>query len=111
MQLSLQYIEQELLAAGDTVVPGTLANYRLYLAAIHSLRAGEMQRILSAKPAIWNTMRQGQNSDKATEREWQATGLGQRETHLKWEITRIKTLSSAINSKIQVAHDEARNLS
>jgi outer membrane protease len=110
MQLSLEHIEKELLEAGDTVIPGRLANYRLYLSAIHSLRAGEMQRILAAKPGIWNLMRQGQNSDKATEREWQATEMGLRELQLKWEIKRISVISSAIATKLRVAEIEARNI-
>ncbi len=111
MTLSLEYIEKELLEAGDQVIPGKLANYRLYLSAIHSLRAGEMQKILAVKPRLWLDIREHKNSDKATDREWQATELGKEETRLKWELKRIDKLSSAISSKIQVAHDEARNLS
>src|SRR4051794_29137963 len=110
MQLSLEHIEKELLDAGDAIVPGKLANYRLYLAAIHSLRAAAMQEILASKPSIWLKIREGKNSDKATDREWQATELGKAETRLKWELKRMDKLSSAINSKLQVARDESRNI-
>lgn len=107
MRLSLEYIEQQL--AGDQVVPGLLADYRIYLAALYSLRAGEMQKILATRPRAWLAIREHKNSDKAADREWQATDEGQRETQLKWELKRITSLSSAINSKLQVARDESRN--
>lgn len=106
-QLSLEYIEQEM--AGDQPVPGRLADFRVYLAALYSLRAAEMQRILGVKPAIWLKIRGDKNSDKATDREWQATEKGQRETQLKWELRRIDKLSSAIATKLRIMENEARN--
>jgi len=70
---------------GADLAPGHLADYRTYLAALYSLRAAEMQSILSVKPGIWLDLRGVKNSDKATDREWQATDKGLRETQLKWE--------------------------
>jgi hypothetical protein len=107
MQLTLEHIEQEM--AGDTLVPGRLADYRVFLAALYSLRATEMQQILAVKPAIWLDIRADKNSDKATDREWHATEKGQRETQLKWELRRIDKLSSALASKLRIMEAEARN--
>jgi hypothetical protein len=107
MQLTIEHIEQTL--AGDGITPGRLADYRIYLAALYSLRAAEMQKILAVKPAIWLDIRSDKNSDKATDREWQVTKDGQRETQLKWELRRIDKLSAAIASKLRVMEGEARN--
>ena len=46
MQLTIEHIEKEM--GGDTLVPRLLADYRVFLAALYSLRAAEMQQILSA---------------------------------------------------------------
>lgn len=107
MQLTIEHIEQQL--AGDTHVPGRLADYRIYLAALYSLRGAEMQQILAVKPGKWLDMRAEKNSDKATDREWQATPEGQREAHLKWELRRIDKLSAAIATKLRVMEGESRN--
>jgi hypothetical protein len=107
MQLTIEHIEKDM--AGDQLVPGRLADYRVYLAALYSLRAAEMQKILAVKPGIWLDIRGEKNSDKATDREWQATEKGQRETQLKWELRRIDKLSAALASKLRVLEGEARN--
>ena len=108
MQLTVEHIEQEM--AGAELSPRQVANFRVFLAAIFSLRAAEMQQILAVKPGIWLDMRGEKNSDKATDREWQATEKGQRETQLKWEMKRIEKLSSALASKLRVMEGEARNI-
>ncbi len=100
MQLTLENIESEM--AGEGLVPGRLADFRVYLAALYSLRAAEMQDILTVKPSMWLDIRGEKNSDKATDREWQATEKGGRETQLKWELRRIDKLSSAIATKLRV---------
>lgn len=107
-KLTIEHIEKEM--AGDAMSPRQLADFRIFLAALFSLRAGEMQRILAIKPGVWLAYREGTKSDKAADREWQATEEGKRETQLKWELKRIDKLSSAIASKLRVMADEARNI-
>jgi hypothetical protein len=106
MHLSLEHIEKEL---AGTVVPGHLADFRVYLAALYSLHAAEMQEILAVKPGIWLNIRGEKNSDKAADREWHATEKGARETQLKWLLKRIDKLSAAIATKIRVMDTESRN--
>jgi len=108
MQLSLEHVEKEM--AGEGISPGQLADYRVYLAALYSLRAAEMQDILAVKPRNWLTIRARKNSDKATDREWEATEDGLRETQLKWELRRIEKLSSAAATKLRIMEVEARNI-
>lgn len=108
MQLTIEHIETEL--AGEILIPRRLAHYRVFLAALYSLRAAEMQQILAVKPGIWLDLRGEKNSDKATDREWQATEKGQRETWLKWELRRIEKLTAAIASQLRVLEGEARNI-
>src|SRR5436190_20266751 len=100
MPLSLEHIEREMQTTD--LSPHTLADYRVYLAALFSLRAAEMQAILSAKPSIWLDIRDGTKSDKSADRVWQDTTHGHRETQLKWDLRRIDKLSSALGSKLRV---------
>jgi hypothetical protein len=76
MQLTLEHIEKEL--ARTQLAPGHLADFRVYLAALYSLRASEMQDILGVKAAAWLRIRDSKNSDKAADREWHATEKGAR---------------------------------
>ena len=108
MPLTLEHIESEL--AGGVAVPGQLADYRVYLAALFSLRAAEMQTILSIKPNAWLAIRDHKSSDKAADRGVARDPNGARETQLKWELKRIDKLSSAIASKLRVMEQEARNI-
>jgi hypothetical protein len=108
MHLTHEHIEKDM--AGGELSPGRLADYRIHLAALFSLRAAEMQRILAVKPNPWLRIRDHKNSDKAADREWQSTEYGYRETELKWEIKRIDRLSSAIAQKLRIMQDEARNI-
>lgn len=107
--LTLEHIEQEM--AGDQLVPGRLADYRVYLAALYSLRASEAQKILSVKPKVWLAYRQlaTVKSSKEADHLWDATDSGQREIQLRWELRRIDKLSSALGSKLRIMEAEARN--
>jgi hypothetical protein len=107
MALSIEQIEKDM--AGDSLIPGRVADYRVYLAAIYSLRASEMQNILGQKPRLWLAIREQKKSDTAADREWEATDLGQLEMHIKWELKRLDKLSSALASKLRVMEGEARN--
>lgn len=107
MRLTLEHVESEM--AGEGISPGRLADFRIFLAALYSLRAAEMQSILGVKPSTWNAIREHKNSDKSADREWQATEKGLRETQLKWELRRIERLSSAIATKLRVMQGEAKN--
>ena len=107
MRLTLKHIETEM--AGEGLSPRHLADFRIYLAALYSLRAGEMQAILAIKPGVWIAYRESKNSDKSADREWQSTVEGLRETQLKWELKRIDKLSGAIASKLRVMEGEVRN--
>ena len=107
MQLSLEHIEKEL--QGSELAPTTLADFRVFLAALYSWRANEIQKILALKLFIWLNIREKKNSDKAADREWQTTQKGAREMQLTWELRPIDKLSSAIASKLRVMDAEARN--
>jgi hypothetical protein len=108
MQLTIEYIEREMVDV--QLAPGILADFRVFLAALYSLRAAEMQRILAVKAGTWLALRRDKNSDKATDREWHATEQGARETQLKWELRRIDKLSSAIATKLRIMEVEARHI-
>lgn len=108
MQLTLEQIEKQM--AGDVIVPGRLADFRLYLAALYSLRASEMQKLLAVKPKAWLAFREDASSAAEADRLWEATAEGQRETQLRWELRRIDKLSSAAASKLRIMEAEARNL-
>lgn len=99
---------QEALSTGE-LPPHTLAQYKVDLAAEYSFVAGQLEQILARKPVIWNTMRAFHKSDKATDREYEATSDGIDEVGLRWRIKRIEKLMGAISSLLRVAEGEAKN--
>lgn len=108
MQLSIEHIEQNL--AGDGVSPRQLAEYRVYLAAIYSLRGSEMAAIEIRKAREWLVLRRGATSVAETDRAWDVTDDGQRQIALKWELRRIEKLIAAAASMLRVMENEARHI-
>ena len=72
--------------------------------------AGQLQAIQIKKPHTWLKLRDNYNSDKATDRAYERTEDGINEIGLDWEIKRIGKLIQAINSLLQVAEGQAKNL-
>lgn len=106
-QLTIEHIQGEMEKV--ELSPRQVADYRVYLAALYSLRAAEIQSILAVKPPLWLQLRVEKNSDAATDRLWETTDKGQREIQLKWELRRIEKLSNALGSKLRIMEAEARN--
>ena len=55
MQLTLEQIQSEMAEGGIT--PSRVSDFRVYLAAIYSLRSVELEQILLSKPDIWMLIR------------------------------------------------------
>jgi hypothetical protein len=106
MQLSLEHIEKEM---AGTVVPGQLADFRIYLAALYSFKASEMQAILDVKPTTWLNLYKEAESVTEADRMWEITTPGRQEVQIRWILRRIDKLSSAISTKLRVMDGEARN--
>jgi hypothetical protein len=107
MQLSIEHIETTL--AGTVYTPRQLASFRVYLAAIHSLRGTEMAGIESRKARVWLDIRATAGSVAEANHAWDTTADGQRQIELKWELRRIDKLIQAIASMLRVMEQEARN--
>lgn len=108
MALSIEHIEREM--AGHGITPGQIADFRVYLAALASMRTGELQDILTKKATAWLAIREHKKSDRAADHEWDATASGIREIELRMLLKRIDRLSSALSSKLRVMELEIRNL-
>lgn len=105
--LTLSDIEKELATSPS---PGRLAELRVLLSAKYAQATNEYETVLLAKPAIWNELRKDVKSDTRAEREWEATELGQKERHWKFQIKKIEKMMSAIKTLIDVKTGEAHNL-
>jgi hypothetical protein len=87
-----------------------LAEYKAQLSAEYSFFSGLLEGVLARKPAIWNEMRKNHNSDKATDREYEATSDGIDEVGLRLKLKRIEKMISAISSLLRVAEGEAKHI-
>lgn len=96
--------------AGATLSPGQLSDYRVYLAALASSKTGRLQDILTKKPGYWLFIRENKKSDRAADREWEATEAGIEEMNLRYLLKRIDRLSGALSTKLRVMELEAKNL-
>lgn len=105
--MTLQEIENEL---GTNPTPGRLAELRLVLSSKYSHATNEYERVLLAKPKVWNAMRSEFKSDTACERAWEATEGGAEERHWKFQIRKCEKMMSAIKTIIDVKTGEAQNL-
>ncbi len=108
MENKIQIIQNELIE-GKPIPPRELANKRAILAGEYSFACGLLEEILKMKPALWNEMREKHKSDKATDREWEATEYGINETGLKLKLRRIEKMMNALSSLIRIAEGESKN--
>jgi hypothetical protein len=108
MQLSIEHIEREMAEAAPS--PRQVADFKIYLAGHASQLEGQLQGILAVKPARWIEIREHKNSDRAADREWEATEGGIREMQLRMTLKRIDRLTHALSAKLRVMELEARNI-
>jgi len=105
--MTLEQIETEM---ATVTTPGRLAELRVLLSAKYAAATNEYEKILVAKPGIWNGIRKTVKSDTRAEREWEATEAGIQERHWKFQIRKIEKMMSAIKTMVDVRTGEARNL-
>jgi hypothetical protein len=108
MQLSIEHIEREMAEATPT--PRQVADFKIYLAGFASQLEAQLQGILAVKPARWLVIRESKNSDRAADREWEASERGIAEMTLRMTLKRIDRLTSALSAKLRVMELEARNI-
>ena len=80
------------------------------LSGEYAFICGQLEDILSKKPAVWNELRKDVKSDTAAERVWENTPKGIDETGLRLRLKAMDKMSSALKSLINLASGELRNL-
>lgn len=90
--------------------PHLAAEDRVKLSGEYSFWTGILEDILTKKPDAWNTMREKHKSDKACEREWEATPDGINEVVIRLKLKRIEKMLSALSTLIRIAEGESKNL-
>lgn len=106
--MEISQIEHELVSGNTS--PSQLAKFRVILSGKYAFATNQLEDILIEKPIHWNKMRENFKSDTACERAWEATDLGIRERHWKFQIKKIEKMMTAIKTLIDVKTTEARNL-
>ena len=106
--MQLEQIESEMLA-GD-ILPARLGELRIILGAKYAQAMNQYEDILMQKPSIWNEMRKDYKSDTATDRAWDATQMGIKELHWKFQIKKIEKMMSALKMQWEIVNTEIRNL-
>lgn len=90
--------------------PHGCAEAKAKLSGEFSFLMGQLEEILSHKPAQWNVIRLKHKSDKACDKVWEATPEGINEMGLRLRVKRIGVLISALNTLIRMAELEAKNI-
>jgi hypothetical protein len=89
--------------------PNLSAEDRARLSGEYSFWTGILEDILIRKPKIWNDMRVKHKSDKACDKEFEATDDGINEVVIRLKLKRIEKLISALSTLIRIAEGNARN--
>lgn len=90
--------------------PREAAEKKEKLAGEYSRLSERLESIRKQKPKLWMDMRAELKSDKAADRAWEASEMGLEELSIVMEMKRNEKETSALNSLIRVAENEARNL-
>lgn len=90
--------------------PHELTEILMRLSADFGKKSDELGEILTLKASRWIELRKENKSDTATERAWQATDEGIKETKLKLDLKSLEKKMSAIKTHLKVLSDEAHSL-
>lgn len=102
---------QDMLRLGQyTANPQASAEDRAKLSGEYSFWTGILEDILTRKPKVWNEMRTKHKSDKACDKEFEATDDGINETVIRLKLKRIEKMIQALNGLIRIAEGESKNL-
>lgn len=107
--MTIEHIEKDLKEGNLHTNPILCSQYRGWLAGDYSTHAGLLEMIVQRKAAIWNELRKQVNSDKATDRLYEATTDGVDEQTIRIRLKRLEKLMSALGTLIKIAEGEARN--
>lgn len=107
--MTLEQIETAML--DGNIPPAKLGELRVILGAKYSQAMNHLEAILMEKPIHWNKLRLAEKSDKATDRRWEASDLGLKETHWRMQIKKIEKMMSALKMQWDIVNTELRNLS
>lgn len=105
MEITIQEIQENMIG---TVTPHELAHYRVVLSGWYAKFSDELEEIEMSKPEIWSQLRKDKTSDAQTDRAWQATEMGMKETSLKRKLKKLEKMSSSCKTLIDVKMQEAR---
>ena len=89
--------------------PSLSAEDRARLSGEYSFWTGILEDILQRKPKVWNEMRSKHKSDKACDKEFEATDDGINEVVIRLKLKLIEKLISALSTLIRLAEGQARN--
>lgn len=77
--------------------------------AAYSRASEQYETILLRRPALWQTLREKVNSDKAADRAYEATEDGKAEAVLRLRLKRWEKEISGAKSALRILEGEARN--
>lgn len=83
---------------------------RVKLSEEYARLSDEMATLEQNEAVYFHTRREELKTDKAVQRDWNATEEGLRLIYLKRHVKGVEKEISALNSLIQVANNQARNL-
>ena len=89
--------------------PHLCAEDRAKLSGEYSFWTGILEDILTRKPKVWNEMRAKHKSDKACDKEFEATEDGINESVIRLKLKRIEKMMQALGGLLRVAEGEAKN--
>ena len=89
--------------------PHQLADELHEMAIEYAKLAEELGMILTYKPAEWLKLRGDSKSDASTDRAYEATEAGTRETIIRLKMKALEKMMSAIKTKLQILTNEARS--
>lgn len=102
-------IKKLILEVQRGATPGRLAEIGVELSGWYARLSQELEDILVFKPERWMEMRKEYKSDKTTDRAWDATEEGKKETRLRIQTKYIEKVLSQIKVLLRVKENESYN--
>jgi len=105
--MTLEEIGQKL--REEKLTPGKLSELRMKLAGAYQFIASRLDDILMTKPQEWLYLRDQSKSVAEADRKWELTDNGKLEVIYRNQLKTCDRMMSAIKTRLEIMHGEARN--
>ena len=98
---------KQLIQEASQTNPGRMSEIAVELSAWYATLSEQLENILVFKADRWVVLRDSHNSDRATDRAWDATDEGKQEIRLRSQLKYLEKFISSLKLRLKIKEGES----